>query len=74
MSENRSSPTLPSIIAKLSSRVRTLEIQNAGLPVFTTATKPGATTVQAGTMIFVSDAGAGSKFQGSDGSSWVSLG
>lgn len=38
---------------------------------FTTATRP---THAAGKMIYVSDASAGSKFQGSDGSSWVSLG
>ena len=38
---------------------------------FTTATRPAHA---AGKMIYVSDASAGSKFQGSDGSSWVSLG
>lgn len=38
---------------------------------FTSATRPAHA---AGKMIYVSDASAGSKFQGSDGSSWVSLG
>lgn len=74
MSDHRTQPTLSSIITKLASRVATLEIQNAGLPTFTTATKPAASTVQAGTMIFVSDAGAGSQFQGSDGTTWRTLG
>lgn len=40
---------------------------------YTTATRPTASD-HTGGMIFVSDAAGGSKFQGSDGSSWVSLG
>jgi hypothetical protein len=44
------------------------------LPTYTTATRPAATTANAGMPIYVSDAAAGSKYQGSDGSAWVSLG
>lgn len=40
---------------------------------FTTATRPSAGSWTGG-IIFVSDGAAGSKFQGSDGSAWVSLG
>lgn len=43
------------------------------LETYTTATKPSASDYEA-SIIYVSDASAGSKFQGSDGSSWVSLG
>jgi hypothetical protein len=39
----------------------------------TTATRPAAAGL-AGAVIFVSDAASGSKFQGSDGSTWLSLG
>ena len=42
-------------------------------PTFTTATQPTVSSFT-GAIIYVSDASAGSKFQGSDGSSWVSLG
>jgi hypothetical protein len=41
---------------------------------YTTATKPAAASVPAGTIIFVSDGGAGAVFQGSTGSAWVNLG
>lgn len=41
---------------------------------FTTATKPTAASVGAGAIIFVSDGAAGAKFQGSDGTNWLSLG
>jgi hypothetical protein len=44
------------------------------LPTYTTATRPPATTANAGMPIYVSDAAAGSKFQGSNGTAWVSLG
>lgn len=40
---------------------------------YTTATRPTASDWEGG-MIYVSDGAAGSKFQGSDGTSWVSLG
>ena len=43
------------------------------LATYTTATRPTAADWTAG-VIFVSDGAAGSVFQGSDGSSWVSLG
>jgi hypothetical protein len=74
MSDHRTQATLQSIISELSTRIATLELQSAGLPVYTTATKPAASAVQAGTLIFVSDAGAGSQFQGSDGTTWRTLG
>lgn len=41
---------------------------------YTVATQPAATAVAPGTIVFVSDAAAGSKFQGSTGAAWVSLG
>lgn len=47
---------------------------NYRLPTYTTTTRPAASAKNAGMAIYVSDAAAGSKFQGSDGSSWVSLG
>lgn len=43
-------------------------------PVFTTATRPTAAQAGQGAIIFVSDGGAGSVFQGSTGTAWVSLG
>lgn len=43
------------------------------LRAYTTATRPTASD-WAGGAIYVSDGAAGSKFQGSDGSAWVSLG
>lgn len=43
------------------------------LMTFTIATRPAASTWTGGT-IFVSDGAVGSKFQGSDGTSWVGLG
>jgi hypothetical protein len=74
MSDHRTQPTFASIISELASRVATLEIQSAGLPVYTVATRPAASSVQAGTAIFVSDAGVGLQFQGSDGTAWRTLG
>ncbi len=43
------------------------------LETYTTATRPAAASY-AGAIIYVSDAASGNKFQGSDGTSWVSLG
>lgn len=40
---------------------------------YTTAERPDATAYE-GSIIYVSDGAAGSRFQGSDGASWVSLG
>ncbi len=44
-----------------------------GLVTFTVATLPPASD-HTGAIIFVSDGAAGSKFRGSDGTSWLSLG
>lgn len=44
------------------------------IPRFLVATRPAASAANEGLLIYVKDAAAGSKFQGSDGSSWVSLG
>lgn len=51
------------------------EVMTGPLPLksYTTATKPSAAG-RAGQVIFVSDGGAGNVFQGSNGTSWVSLG
>ncbi len=46
---------------------------NLTVEAFTEATKPSAAG-NAGRIVYVSDGAAGSKFQGSDGTSWVSLG
>lgn len=43
-------------------------------PTYTVATRPAATSVPPGTIIFVSDAAIGSSFQGSTGAAWRSLG
>lgn len=50
------------------------QLQGGQQPVYTVATMPAASTANQGTIICVSDAAAGSKFQGSVGGSWVSLG
>jgi hypothetical protein len=57
-------------------RVPAMKIPAAGvmqIGTFTTATRPTAASYP-GAVIYVSDGAGGSKFQGSDGSSWVSLG
>lgn len=74
MSDFPSPPELGKIIARLSARVATLERESAAFPTYTLATRPAATDVKAGTAIFVSDGGAGARFQGSDGATWLSLG
>jgi hypothetical protein len=43
------------------------------LATYTVATRPTASSYE-GSIIYVSDGGAGAVFQGSDGSSWVNLG
>ncbi len=43
------------------------------LMTYTVATLPAVADFE-GTVIYVSDGGAGTKFRGSDGSSWLSLG
>lgn len=47
--------------------------QQPRCPTFTTATIPAAAAWK-GRIIFVSDGGAGAKFQGSTGAAWVNLG
>lgn len=74
MSESRTRPTLSSIINQIAARVATLETQRIALPTYTLASRPAATDVKAGTAIFVSDAVDGQRFQGSDGTSWKTLG
>lgn len=43
-------------------------------PNYLSARKPAAASVAPGTIIFVSDGGAGAVFQGSTGTAWVNLG
>lgn len=74
MSDRRTQPKLDSIIKQLAARVATLELQSAGFPVYTVATRPAASSVTTGTTIFVSDAVDGQRFQGSDGTNWKTLG
>lgn len=53
--------------------VRVRQLQNRALPSYLTADLPSASAHE-GEVVYVPDGAAGSKFQGSDGSSWVSLG
>lgn len=57
--------------AKLDANSNLAVVGGVTIGSFTVATRPAHAP---GKMIYVSDASAGSKFQGSDGSSWVSLG
>lgn len=41
---------------------------------YTTTTKPDATTVPVGTIIYVSNGAPGAVFQASSGSAWINLG
>ena len=72
MAEYRLPPDIVAVIAKLRERVANLE--NTQLPPkYTAATLPAASTVT-GLIVYVSDGAVGSKFQGSNGVGWVSLG
>lgn len=61
------------VIKKLKKQIQSL-VNTQATPVFTTATRPAASQVMPGKIIYVSDGGAGNVFQGWNGSSWVSLG
>jgi hypothetical protein len=74
MSDKRGTVSLEGIIRQLRDRIATLESGSIGPPVYTAATLPAATTVRAGTQVYVSDAAAGSKMQYSDGAAWQPLG
>lgn len=65
--------TPAAVYAALNSLIAQLE-RGMPAPNYVTATKPAATSVPPGTIIFVSDGGAGAVFQGSTGSAWVNLG
>jgi len=71
LSQYNVQPDLNDILKDIKARLQWLANSRA-TAIYTTATRPG--TVAAGTIIFVSDAAGGSKFQGWDGASWVSLG
>ena len=72
MSDYQLPPSVVDVFRDLTERVARLE-NSRRAPRYLTASRPAAST-NPGLVIFVSDAAAGSKFQGSDGSSWVSLG
>jgi hypothetical protein len=74
MSDYLTQPTLPGQFAALASRIAMLERAVLANVTYTLATRPAATTVPAGTIIYVSDGGAGAVFQGSTGAAWVNLG
>jgi hypothetical protein len=74
MSDYRASVTFERLIGQLRDRIARLERGSIGPPVYTAATLPAATTVRAGTQVYVSDAAAGSKMQYSDGAAWQPLG
>lgn len=66
-------PSLEALLSDLSARLARLE-RKPPVDIFTIATRPAATAVRTGTIIFVSDAADGSRFQGSDGTNWKTLG
>jgi hypothetical protein len=74
MSDYRASVSIQGIIGQLRDRIARLERGSIGPPVYTAATLPAATTVRAGTQVYVSDAAPGSKMQYSDGTAWQPLG
>lgn len=74
MSDKRSTVTLEGLIGQIRDRIARLERSGIAQPSYTVATRPAATAVQAGTIVYVSDAGAGLQFQGSDGTVWRTLG
>ena len=61
------------LLAGVTALVDALE-QRLPARTFTTATKPAASSVPVGTIIYVSDGGAGAVFQASNGSAWINLG
>lgn len=75
MGEYRTPPDIVDTINRLRERLSALETTRLP-PQHTAATRPTAPTSPPvkGLIIFVTDAAAGSKFQGWDGTSWVSLG
>ena len=73
MSEYQLPPSIIDAFRALNDRIATLEARSYGPPAYTTAGRPAASSMPRG-LIFVSDAAAGSKFQGSDGTNWVALG
>lgn len=73
MSKTLISQNILGVIKNIEKRIESLE-RRSPLPTYTTSTLPSATTVTPGTVVFVSDGGAGAEFQGSNGTSWVNLG
>lgn len=73
MSQFQWPPDLVQTIRDLKTRVQGLE-NSSPVRSYTTSTRPASTNLTAGVIIFVSDAAAGSQFQGWNGVSWVSLG
>jgi hypothetical protein len=68
-----SPPDIAAVIQRLDARILALENMRGAVPQYTTATMPQAGAAPQ-TIIYVSDAAAGAKFQGSNGTAWVSLG
>lgn len=74
MGEVNLPPEIGGIIGDLQRRLAELERRIARVPTCTVATRPSASAVTVGSMVFVSDATDGQRFQGSDGSTWKTLG
>jgi hypothetical protein len=72
MGEYREDGDLVADIKELQQRISALA-NSQGRSLYLVADRPAPST-RTGLIIFVPDAAAGSKFQGSDGTSWVSLG
>lgn len=74
MGEVNLPPEIGQIIGDLGRRLSELERRIARVPTCTLATRPAASSVTVGSMVFVSDAVDGQRFQGSDGTNWKTLG
>lgn len=75
MGQYNERPNFLNIIKDLKRRLQALE-NTQQAPTYTSATRPGDGKVTGGTIIFVSDATAGQRYQGWDATAaaWVPLG
>lgn len=75
MGHYNSDPSLLKVIQDLKKRIQALE-NTQSFGTYTTASRPPSANVAGGTIIYVSDATSGSRFQGWDSTAgaWVSLG
>lgn len=74
LSDLQDGVTVQNAVADNAFTVRLGNYHSITLARFTTAGKPAANAVPAGTVIYVSDGGAGAVVQASNGAAWVNLG